>query len=370
MASDTMQTIARLTPLAEVLALIDREVKPVAPRRISLKQALHAMLAEGVIAATRPAAPLALIDGWALSADLTRDAGGYAPAPLPQMPELIETGRPMPAGADSVAPFDTVKVAHGRAEALAPVNAGDGVLAAGADCDGSAPLRRAGDHLRSVDIAALTNAGVTQVSARAPRLRVVPVRLDPILVSAAHLVAGDAACRGGTPDEAHGELREAFSDAGADAVVAIGGTGSGGNDASVQTLADAGRVAVHGIALAPGETAAFGFAGSKPVLLLPGRLDAALAVWITVGRHILQRLAGDPHAERDAAETATLSRKVTSTVGLAEVIPVRRSGDGVEPLASKYLPFSTLARSDGWILVPADSEGYSAGSRVPLRPWP
>jgi hypothetical protein len=29
-----------------------------------------------------------------------------------------------------------------------------------------------------------------------------------------------------------------------------------------------------------------------------------------------------------------------------------------------------VARSDGWILVPADSEGYSAGAAVPVRPWP
>jgi molybdopterin molybdotransferase len=55
---------------------------------------------------------------------------------------------------------------------------------------------------------------------------------------------------------------------------------------------------------------------------------------------------------------------------LAEVVPVRRKGDTAEPLATKYLPLSALTRSDGWILVPADSEGYSAGSQVQVRPWP
>ena len=65
-----------------------------------------------------------------------------------------------------------------------------------------------------------------------------------------------------------------------------------------------------------------------------------------------------------------LARKVTSTVGLAEVVPVRRNGGQAEPLATKYLPLSSLARSDGWILVPADSEGYAAGAPVQMRPWP
>jgi len=367
-AADSLQTITRLTPLADVLALIDKQVQPVAPRRIALDEAGQATLAEDVIAPTRPAAPLALIDGWALNADLTRDAGGYAPAPLPQLPVRVEVGEPMPVGTDCVAPLDTVQVTQARAEALAAINAGDGVLPAGGDCDGATPLRRTGERLHPLDLAALACAGVTEVSVRMPRLRLVPVRADPILISVARLIASDAARCGGAPHEVNGELSAVLADQETDCVIAIGGTGSGRNDTSVQTLARIGRVAVHGVALAPGETAAFGFAGGKPVLLLAGRLDAALAVWLVIGRPLLQRLAGG--AESEPSETLALSRKVASTIGLAEVVPLRRNGDKAEPLASKYLSLSALAHSDGWLLVPADSEGYSAGSPVPLRPWP
>src|SRR5690606_35703328 len=100
------------------------------------------------------------------------------------------------------------------------------------------------------------------------------------------------------------------------------------NDANVHLLAREARLAVHGIALTPGETAALGFAEQRPVVLLPGRLDAALAVWLTVGRRMLARLAATNTAkEKEPEETLTLARKVTSTVGLAEVIPVRRLGN-------------------------------------------
>ncbi len=368
MASETIQTIARLTPLAEVLALIDREVKPVAPCPIALTQASQVTLAADVVAPAQPAAPLALIDGWALNADLTRDAGSYAPAPLPQMPVRIEAGRTMPDGTDSVAAFDMVTLTRGGAEALAPVNPGDGVLPAGGDCDVSVPMRRAGERLRAIDLAALAGAGVSEVSVRRPRLRIVRVRTDTIIAGAARLIATDAARCGGAPDEANGGLSEAFSDESADTIIAIGGTGSGRNDASVQTLARAGRLIVHGVALMPGETAAFGFVGTRPVLLLPGRLDAALAVWLTIGRPMLQRLTAG--ASDEPAETLTLSRKVASTVGLAEVIPLHRSGGTAEPLAAKYLSLSALTRSDCWLLVPADSEGYSVGAPVQVRPWP
>jgi molybdopterin biosynthesis enzyme len=74
--------------------------------------------------------------------------------------------------------------------------------------------------------------------------------------------------------------------------------------------------------------------------------------------------------EHETGETLPLARKVTSTVGLAEVVPVRRNAGQLEPLAAKYLPLSSLARSDGWILVPADSEGFAAGTPVLVRAWP
>ncbi|HKS87352.1 MAG TPA: molybdopterin-binding protein, partial [Pseudolabrys sp.] len=125
-----------------------------------------------------------------------------------------------------------------------------------------------------------------------------------------------------------------------------------------------------GIAVTPGETAALGFVGARPVLLLPGRLDAALAVWLVVGRRLLDRLAAIKGNDADQAESLPLARKITSTVGLAEVVPVRRVGGQAEPIASKYLPLSSLARADGWILVPAESEGYSAGTSVQVRPLP
>src|SRR5215467_5634783 len=101
-------------------------------------------------------------------------------------------------------------------------------------------------------------------------------------------------------------------------------------------LARRGRVEVHGIAISPGETAAFGFADARPVPLLPGRVDATFAVWMLIGRHVLARLAGGSVA--DWPVTLPLKRKITSTIGLTELIPVACAGGLAEPLASGYLP--------------------------------
>ena len=110
---------------------------------------------------------------------------------------------------------------------------------------------------------------------------------------------------------------------------------------AVRTLAQLGRVEAHGIAVSPGETAAFGFVGKRPVLLIPGRLDAALAVWLLIGRHLIAKLAGG--SVEDTPAMLPLKRKVTSTIGLTELVPVRCARTAMaEPLASGYLSFKAL----------------------------
>jgi molybdopterin molybdotransferase len=369
------QRIAQLTPVSAVFARIDALVRPVSPREADVGLALDRILAEDVVApAGRPARGIALRDGWAVSSDALADASSYTPMPLSAVPARVEVGEALPAAADAVAPFEAVIVRDGRAEAIAPVTPGEGALPAQADAIVGAPLRPAGERLRAIDLAILGALGVARVNIREPRLRLTRAGPRGDVIDAAYALIAGAVERAGAvvigdpPAGAENSLEAALRHEAADAVVAIGGTGSGRRDASVSTLARAGRMEIHGIALAPGETAAFGFVGARPVLLMPGRLDAALAVWLVIGRRLLARLAG--HAEADATVTVELTRKISSTVGMTEVVPVRRRGDAVEALASGYFPLHALAKADGWILVPAESEGFPAGAKVVLRPLP
>src|SRR5262249_10111858 len=101
----------------------------------------------------------------------------------------------------------------------------------------------------------------------------------------------------------------------------------------------------------------------RPVLLIPGRLDAALAVWLLIGRHILTRLRGGV-ANEPSFPSLPLIAKDASTVGLTELGLVRRVACRIEALASKYFPLAALPQADGWIVVPAASEGLPVGARA------
>ena len=374
----TPQRISRLTPLEAILASIASRVEVATPRACSLASAHGRVLAADVVASKLPREPIALRDGFAVAASAVADAGSYTPMPFASPPPRVDAGEAMPAGTDAVLPLDAVTILGDRAGAIASVLPGEGVLAAGGDVSAPTILRHAGAYLRASDIAVMAAAGIADVMVREPRIRIAcgSAAKTPLVQAAVDMLTRAIAAVGGTVFDTDSEperLYEALGEARAHAGFVVGGTGSGRGDSSVRTLARFGRVEAHGIAVSPGETAAVGYVGSRPVLLLPGRLDSALAIWLLIGRHLIAKLGGS--RIEDTPKMLLLKRKVTSTIGLVELVPVRFDQDAVhgtvaDPLASGYLSFESLTGSDGWISIPADSEGFAAGTQVAVRPWP
>jgi molybdopterin biosynthesis enzyme len=364
--------IARLTPLADVLALIGARVMPVAARASALADAIGRVLAQhAVVPAAVPGTALALRDGYAVRSEETADANSYAPAVLATKPLRVGIGDRFPSEFDAVAPLDVVTGREARCEALSPVPPGEGVLSPGADLAARAMVRSAGERVRPADVAALIAGGVAQVNIRSPRVLVIWCGGDRRTAAGAHLVMSAIRAAGGEPlgvSAPQGNAPawdKALRRTDCDFIVALGGPSSGSTKETVRALAGIGEVAVHGLAIAPGETAAVGFAEARPVLLLPGRVDAAFAVWQLLGAPILARLEGC--TEEPPVTTAALTRKVSSSLGLAELVLVRIRDGKAEPIASGYLPLSALTQADGWVLIAPESEGYPPGAEVVIR---
>ena len=123
-----------------------------------------------------------------MRAEQVADAGPYAPVLLDPAPAWVDAGAAMPRETDAVLPPDAVT----GAEVHAAATAGDGVLAAGARC-GPDPLRLAGERLRAADVAALQAVGISRVSVREPRVRVVSIGADGPALAVARGVAAHGA---------------------------------------------------------------------------------------------------------------------------------------------------------------------------------
>jgi molybdopterin biosynthesis enzyme len=362
------QRIARLTPLADLLARIATLVAPLPPREAELSNALLRVLAEDVSAsASLPAQAIALVDGYAVRAEEIADASSYSPVPLANVPVRVDAGRPLPSGADTVVPFDAIMQQNGHFYAVASTIPGNGVLPAAADLKAGDFVACAGWRLNDFNLAMLAMGGRTRILVREPRVCLAYQTNDTMITVITDLLASALAARGCLVVHKSQNLESA--DRSSDVIIGVGGTGSGSTDASVLALARLGRVEVHGVAISPGETAAFGMMGARPALLLPGRIDAAIAGWLTIGLPLIDRLAGSSDAA-DPAVMAALTRKIASPLGLVEVVPVRLAAGKAEPIASGYWPLNALAGSDGWVCVPANSEGFPAGTTVMVRPWP
>ena len=339
-ASETIQTIARLTPLADVLAMVDLDVKPVTPRTVELTAAAGRTLAVDAMAPSRPSSALAMLDGWALAADETLGAGGYSPALLAR-DAAARRGRP----ADAARHRQRGAVRRGEDVAVAAPKRWSPSIRATASC------RRAAIATRPFRCGAPASVCAPPISPLSP----LPVSRASPCASRAFACCRCAAAASSTPprgwwraisnaaaarlrlDDAGRDFGVVLAAESADAIVAIGGTGSGRNDNSVQTLAREGRLAVHGIALTPGETAALGFVGHAPGADAAGtarrgarRLaDGGAAHAGAAGRH-------QHNKESEPVETLPLARKVTSTVGLgrsragaAQRRPGRAAGDEI-----------------------------------------
>jgi molybdopterin biosynthesis enzyme len=290
--------------------------------------------------------------------------------PLP-IAVAVDAGDPLPEGTDAVAASESIVTDGGAMQAVAAVAGGDGVLAAGADAGPDAALLRAGVRLNALALAAMQALGISRVAVRKPRVRILTARAseDAILAAVASLLRMLVTSAGGEIIPVSLDDNTApLSGIDSDFIVIVGGSGTGARDLSVQMLAHAGQVAFHGVGISPGETVALGNIGKASVLVVPGRLDAAFAAWVTLGAEILSRLSdgtGDP-----APVAVKLARKITSTIGMVEVVPVRLEDGEATPLASGYLSLGTVAQADGYIVVPAESEGFPPGTQVAMRKMP
>ena len=147
----------------------------------------------------------------------------------------------------------------------------------------------------------------------------------------------------------------------------VGGTGPGREDQSAAALAAAGELAIHGIALYPGETAGLGRTrAGVPVILLPGSPAACLCCYELLAGRAIRRLGGGDPSLPHRSLMMTTARKIVSVIGMTEIVPVScRPGDSIEPVA----PFSEIglmaaANADGFVIVPETSEGYPQGASV------
>jgi molybdopterin molybdotransferase len=160
-------------------------------------------------------------------------------------------------------------------------------------------------------------------------------------------------------------VRAAFERATEDVLLISGGSSVGQEDHAPRVLSQLGELPVHGVALRPASPTGLGFFGNRPVLLLPGNPVSCLCAYDLFAGRVVRRLGGRSDALPYPACRLPLARKIASMVGRVDYVRVLVRHGQAEPLAvSGASLLSSTTRADGFVLVPADLEGYPEGAEV------
>jgi molybdopterin molybdotransferase len=367
--SSTVASVVAQSPtlrsVAAVLADLKSACRPNAPQAVLLKEALGQILAEDLVApASVPPKPVALRSGFAVAAHDLVGVSAYAPLPVANAPPRVAPGDDLPPGCDAVLLPDGVITTGLRVEIAAAALPGENVRRAGEDLRPGQLLRRKGEALRAIDGAVAVTAGLRQAIVRPASLLVLANEDNDEVVQwlAAAPCSGARTRRQSLPAGSNADWQTALTSSKDDVILALGYSPSALFDACAGGVSGAGRILARGLALAGAETALVTLVGPQAVIFAPPRLDAIVALTLCVIEPFLDHMTG-----RHAAPVwrrAPLSRKLSSSIGLTEVALLREAEGQLEPLAGGFLPLAALARAEGYLVIPPESEGLQAGEVV------
>ncbi|MQS13224.1 molybdopterin molybdotransferase MoeA [Streptomyces kaniharaensis] len=375
-------------------------LRPLPPVGLPLAAALGHTLAEPLTALTDlPAFDTSAMDGWAVAGPGPWRvagrllAGQAAVAPLTDGTAVeIATGAQLPHGATAV-----LRREHGTTDGTLlrdcgprPLTTGQDVRPRGQECrrgeallPGGTPvgpavlgLAAASGHDRLVvrrrPVVELLVLGDELLASGVPGPGLVRDALGPLLPPWLRASGAEVVEVRAVRDD-FGLLRDALRHSTADVVVTTGGTAAGPVDFLHRALVEAGaRLLVDGVAIRPGhpmllaELPSAELPGTRHLVGLPGNPLAAVAGTVTLALPLLHarsgRSAGGP---APAPAAVDLPGHPTDT----RLVPVRRTADGVVPLAfDGPAMLRGLARAEALAVVPPG--GAAAGDLVELLATP
>ncbi|QPL05647.1 MULTISPECIES: gephyrin-like molybdotransferase Glp [Actinomyces] len=378
-----------------------------APLDVVLPDAVGCVLAEDVVAdIDLPALDLAGLDGYAVRTvdleDASPDhpvrldvmdavrAGDVRPTRLvPGSAVLIDSGAPMPTGADAVVAWTDTDRGTSQVQVRTCTTVGQNVRRRGEDVTAGTTVLPQGTRVSARQVALLAGVGRQRVKVRpAPRVVIVSIGDELVepgspresgdvydanghaLASAVTDAGGQAFRVAAVPDELRA-LSETIEDqlVRADVLITTGGLSVGQGDTVKDVLAPLGSVRFDAVAMSPGRQLGVGTVEGTPIFCLPGDPVGAQIAFETFVRPVLRQIAGWASLHRTSLP-AQVSTGWHSPSGKREFVPVHLTGSPskgyqaeptCEPGTYRLLG---LARANAVVVVPEETTTVVAGDRL------
>ncbi|WP_417850333.1 gephyrin-like molybdotransferase Glp [Thalassoglobus sp.] len=387
----------------EALAWIDRAVQeiPEQVEEVSLELSHGRTLAERVVSQIDvPGFDRSAMDGYAVIADETTGASDYNPIRLQVVGDSMPgngysgeirsgqavrtmTGAPIPSGATAVVPAEYTEAVGDNVLVSLTVGQFKHIGRTGEDIRIGATVVDAGRILRPQDVAVIASIGQAKVSVRKqPLVRVIITgnelvrpgeqkRPHQIYEANSSLLSGTIPRDGGILEsvrfieDSESAIRNALLEPGADVILVSGGSSVGAEDFAPGLVAQLGELPIHGVAMRPSSPTGLGRISNAMVVLLPGNPVSCLCAYDFFAGRAIRQLAGRSKSWPFRTIVLPLGRKIASAIGRTDYCRVRVEAGKAIPLAiSGASILSSTTRADGFVIVPADSEGLPAETPV------
>jgi len=321
----------RLLSVDQALEIVLASVEPLSAEGVPIMDTLGRVLAEDVVAEMDvPPLSNSAMDGYAIRAADTAGATAQSPCRLRVIHDLaagyttdvqvssgtavrIMTGAPIPAGADTVVPFEETTTDETDVLIATLWSVGKNIRLAGEDVRRGQVILHRGAEIRPQEVGMLAALGKSQaLCLRRPRIGILATGDEVIEVDApwqpgkirnanSYTNAAQVRKYGGLPimlgiardtvSEITGRLRASL-DQGVDLLLTSGGISVGDFDLVKRVLAAEGEIAFWQVQMRPGKPLAFGHIGGVPLVGLPGNPVSAMVSFELFVRPAILKMRG------------------------------------------------------------------------------
>lgn len=361
--------------------------------KISTQSAHGRILAEAVYAKIcSPHYNASAMDGIAVNAEDTYGACEAEPVVLtPEKYTVVDTGDPIPDGADAVVMVeDVTEDENGNVKLIAAVHPWQNVRQVGEDICMGDMIAPTGTVITPSLCGAFLAGGVTAVTVKKrPVFGIIPTG-DEIVKPTENPEKGEIIEFNSTIfssmlSEWNAEsivydivkdkkdlLTAALSKAAdeCDAVLVLAGSSAGRDDYTSTIISRLGDVIIHGVAAKPGKPAVLGIIGNVPVVGLPGYPVSAIVVMEEFVKPLTD-VYYNRAAKKEETVSAVLSKRVVSSLKYKEYVRVALGRLGDEffavPLPRGAGVITSFTKAAGILEIPQNCEGIDAGETVKVR---
>ncbi len=395
-----MKPFGTLLPFPEAKKLVDDNIQPLTRvEKVDLDDALGRVLADDLVATLNiPSADRAAMDGYAVRARDTLNAGQFNPRLLNLIGELhagklspqkvgdgeclqIATGAMIPAGADAVVMVEDTDIENDRVKIFKAAHPGVNVARKAEDIKKGEVVLRQGTVLDAGKIGVLASQGIQQVTVYdKPKVAIIPTgeeiyevgrNLKPgqVYDINSHTMTSVVKINGGIPirfgiagDDAS-QLKKTIAEATRnDLVVISGGSSVGEKDLLASVLQDMGEVLFHGVQVKPGKPTIFALVNGKPLLGMPGYPTSCLINGYLFVMPAVRKMARLPLVVKTVE--ARLGQKVTGGGGRRLFLTVRLEQGEVIPVFKESGAITSIAEAEGYIEIPENIDLLEKGEPV------